>query len=142
MRTSGGAAAGSVGLRLVANASAAAAAEGKFQSYDHEDEHQHGYIDSADYAPAVEPDLTVPAEGLEGAPEAVGHVEPQGDEADEVDNQRHGILESKLDKPCAGSGRDGFTGDGVDGFEACDLGKLHLSPELIEVDQKECKQIY
>lgn len=64
---------------------AAAAAECEFKSYDHEDKHQQGNIDRADHLPAVEPDFAAPAEGLERAPEAVGEVEPDGCEPNEVE---------------------------------------------------------
>ena len=112
----------------------ATAAEGELQGYYCKDEHQHGHVYGADDAPAAEPDLAAPAQSLEGTPEAVGHVEPDGNEPHEVE---HGV-----DRTAEGEGHEavavGGTFDFVDEGHAAvhEFGKHHVVPEVVEVQQQ------
>ena len=78
---------------------------------------------------------------LEHAPEAVGHVEPQGYESHQVAYGSPEIAESCLQEHGTHSGVGGSSGE-VNSSHSGDLrrndfGELHLSPELPQVEQQE-----
>ena len=99
----------------------------------------HGGPDIADTFYAVHPNLAVPAYGLEHRPETMGHVEPQGDEADQIHDEGNGLTEGNRQEPCSGGGGYALTGGTVNHVVVADFSQLHLAPELDKVNYQKGK---
>ena len=96
-----------------------------------DEKHHHDRAPPAgDLLEALDPGLVVPTYRLEHRPETVVEVEPEGDEADDVDNRGVDLRECLLEEECARCG-----GEHV--VNATDLLELHLSPELDEMHHEE-----
>ena len=96
---------------------------------------------AGDFLEAFNPDVAVPADGVEHAPETVVHVQPKGTEADKVHHKCPPLRESDLEIESAevGSGRHTFNHGESGKFVCGEFGKLHLCPELDKMDGEKCQ---
>ena len=90
---------------------------------------------ASDFLQAGEPCVVIPAAGLEHRPETVVHVEPKGDETDDVDDGGPHLAERNLNEQSSGCG--GNLDSFVNIVAVKDFGKLHLGPELNHVNHQE-----
>ena len=95
---------------------------------DHEHQADNGSDDGTDDLEPLEPGLSAPADGLEHAPKAMQQVQPQGDEPDDVQKQDPPFTESDLQEQ---------VGIVLEIADAEHLGKLHLGPEMCEMESDE-----
>ena len=97
------------------------------RSYKEED-NQSAYNDADNFEP-LEPVLVVPTDRLEHAPETVVQMEPESNEPDNVEEEHPDVAEGLVEE-----------GIGVvDGFFTHELLKLHLSPEMGEMEGEKSK---
>ena len=93
-----------------------------------EEDADEGGEDDTDHLDALEPGRAVPADSLEHAPEAVGEVEPDGKEPAEIESE---------DPPVSEHGREEKVGIVLEIADAEEFGKLHLGPEVEEMEADE-----
>ena len=96
----------------------------------HEQENDDGGDDDADDLEALQPLLVVPADGLEHAPETVLQMQEQGDEPHDVQG---------YDPPFAEGGHEQGVGIVLIVADAEHLGKLHLGPEMGEMESQQAQ---
>ena len=111
--------------------------DGEHNGFGNKQADNDSYPCIADAFQTLHPCVVIPSYGLHHRPEAVGHMEPQGDETDEVDREGPPLTEGDFEEPGSGSSGNAFTRNGVNHVELADFGKLHLSPELDEVNHHE-----
>ena len=95
---------------------------------DCEHEADDGNDYDADYLDPLEPGLAVPADGLEHTPESVGEVEPYGREPYEVEREAPPVAEVAVEEDIRVI---------LVVADSEQLGKLHMGPELGEVEGDE-----
>ena len=88
--------------------------------------HQHGGVDIADAFNTGEPRLSAGTDGVEGAPHAVGEVEPDSAEPHEVKHGIDGIGKRVLDPVIAVGGVELIA-------HVRQFDKHHFGPEIVEV---------
>ena len=93
-----------------------------------EEEDDEGGDDHSDNLEALEPGLPAPADGLEHAPETVHEVKPHGGEPDEIEDK---------DPPLAERGVQEKVRVVLEVADPEHLGKLHLGPEMGEMEADE-----
>ena len=98
-------------------------------SFSDEEKDYDGCPPATDGLEAGEPGVIVPSAALEHRPEAVVHVEPESDEADDVDDGCPHELEGLIDEV--------DTVLGIGEMVAHYFSQLHLGPELNHVDHEE-----
>ena len=102
-------------------------------SHGYEAEHYDRYINIADHSPTVEPNLSVEAERLHCAPEAVREVKPDSGKPKDVKNREDRILKRVAHQAGSVSCR-------VVSYEShsavCKLSKHHVVPEVEQVEEK------
>ena len=97
------------------------------RSYKEEND-QSAYNDADNFEP-LEPVLVVPTDRLEHAPETVVQMEPESNKPDNVEDEHPDVAEGLVEE-----------GIGVvDGFLPHELLKLHLSPEMGEMEGEKSK---
>ena len=120
-------------LSLLLVAEALRVEEKGYEGEAYADERSH---DGGDTFPTVEPLLVVPADGVDGAPEAVREVEPQGYVPDQIAQNHEGLAEVVADEGGSVLRRDHLAGQRhfmVSG----EFSEHHLVPELTQVKAHE-----